>query len=121
MDSFTLTVIVERNGQRLDDLCVTRRIACDEHQGFNYERASGAGYTTLPVTNLDEVQMLVMHVDQTCTLRLNAQSDAGIDFGSGGGLIVLVGVDLDAGVSTNATLETNSGNTTRVVGIGAGT
>lgn len=119
MDSFRVTVLVEKNGQRVDELSVVKRVEIPEYQSFNYDRASAEGFIALPTGQIAEIQLLVVRVDQPVTLRLNGQSDAGIDLVAGG-YVLIVGADIDVASATNVMMETNSGQTTRVVGIGAG-
>ena len=121
-DVYDVTVTVRKNGQKMPGYdTLTRRLLVDESQSFDYEKTTGGGYATLPVTSLDEINILILRAtDQSVTIRLDAQSDAGIII-QPGGLVVLFDVDIDAGASTNATVENSSGSTTVINGLVGGT
>ena len=119
-DILDVTVIIKRNGRDVTGFPYQKRTVVDELQQFSYEKATGGGYETLPTTQIAAVQALVLTADQSITLRLDGQSDAGIPLNAGGLLLVLDS-NLDAGVSTNATLDNSSGSTAVVTGLGAGT
>ena len=119
-DILDVTVIIKRNGRDVTGFPYQKRMVIDELQQFSYEKATSGGYETLPTTQIAAVQALVLTADQSITLRLDGQSDAGIPLNAGGLLLVLDS-NLDAGVSTNATLDNNSGSTANITGLGAGT
>ena len=119
-DILDVTVIIKRNGRDVTGFPYQKRTVVDELQQFSYEKATGGGYETLPTTQIAAVQALVLTADQSITLRLDGQSDAGIPLNAGGLLLVLDS-NLDAGASTNATLDNSSGSTAVVTGLGAGT
>lgn len=104
MASLKVTVLVEQDGVPLDP--IVRRIEADELQGFSYEKVgtSDATYSAVPTGELGTVQALVIDTDQTVTLRLNGQSSAGIVLNPGG-LLVLVDATLNAGATTNVTVN----------------
>jgi hypothetical protein len=102
---------------------MVKRIQVDEDIQVRYAKADDGNnttFTTLPIGELDEVQFLYLTPSAQMTLRLDGQSDAGITINSGG-LIVLFDVDIDAGSSTNATINNNSGAEADVKGFVAGT
>lgn len=119
-DILDVTVIIKRNGRDVTGFPYQKRMVVDEIQQFSYEKATSGGYETLPTTQIAAVQALVLTADQSISLRLDGQSDAGITLNAGGLLLVLDS-NLDAGVSTNATLDNSSGSTAVVTGLGAGT
>lgn len=119
-DILDVTVIIKRNGRDVTGFPYQKRMVIDELQQFSYEKSTGGGYETLPTTQIAAVQALVLTADQSITLRLDGQSDAGIPLNAGGLLLVLDS-NLDAGTSTNATLDNSSGSTAIVTGLGAGT
>lgn len=120
-DVYDVLVTVRKNGLALPDFNpIVRRITCDESQPFVYEKATGGGYASLPATQLDTLQLLLLLVDQQQTLRLDGQSDAGLVINAGG-LVLLLNVTVDAGASTNAAIENTSGSTALNQGLAAGT
>lgn len=122
MKTLEITISAKLNGVELQSLGfpVRRRLEVDEAQAFDVTRASGGGYVALPTAEMGEIQALLVRTDRAATLRLDAQSDAGIVINAGG-LVVLVDVDIDAGASTNATLDNSSGSDVQVKGLAAGT
>lgn len=120
-NTYDLTCTIKKNGQPIPGFApFVRRITCDEEQLFNYEKATGGGYVALPVTQLDEVQFLLVTSDKAITLRLDAQTDAGLVVNAGG-VVLLLNVDIDAGASTNATVDNSSGETAALRGFASGT
>jgi len=119
-DILDVVVSIKRNGRDVTGFPFQWRKVVDELQQFSYEKATGGGYETLPTTQIAAVQALVLTADQSITLRLDGQSDAGIPLNAGGLLLVLDS-NLDASTSTNATLDNSSGATAVVAGLGAGT
>ena len=119
-DILDVTVIIKRNGRDITGFPYQKRMMVDELQSFAYEKATGGGHETLPTTQIATLQALVVTADQALTLRLDGQSDAGIVL-SAGGLLLILDATIDAGVSTNATLDNSSGTTAIVTGLGAGT
>lgn len=120
MPTLKITLSAELDGVQLAGYPKTRRLEVDESQSFSIEQATGGGYSTLPIQQLGEVQALILEPDQAVTLRLDAQSDAGLEINKGG-LIVLFDVTINAGASTNATIDNASGSTVKLVGIAGGT
>lgn len=119
-DVLDVTVIIKRNGRDVTGFPFQWRKVVDELQSFAYEKATGGGHETLPTTQIATLQVLVVTADQALTLRLDGQSDAGIVL-SAGGLLLVLDATIDAGVSTNATLDNSSGSTAIITGLGAGT
>lgn len=118
---YDISVSIRRNGQEVFDVPLTARLTCDEYVGpAVYERATGGGYVALPTSVLDELQLLVVKADTAVTVRLDGQSDAGIVLHANGFLVVVNG-DIDAGASTNATLDNSSGDTAVIQAFAAGT
>ena len=120
MSTLEVTVSVKRDGLSVPGFPWIRRLEVDESQEFGVERATGGGYVALPTSEMGEVQVLALRSDKQVTLRLDGQSDAGIVINAGG-LVLLMDVDIDAGASTNATLDNASGSTALVEGISGGT
>jgi len=120
MPTLEISIAARLDGVLLAGFPKIRRLACDEAQTFEYERATGGGYIALPTGELAEVQALILSADQQVTLRLDAQSDAGIVINAGG-LVLLFDVDIDSGVATNATVDNGSGSTAVIEGLACGT
>ena len=123
MSTLTATITLKRDGVELPGFPVTRTISYDEAQIFAYDKADDGNsttFSTLPTTQIDAIKGLYITANQAVTLRLDAQSDAGVALDAGGVLLVLNGT-IDAGASTNATLNNNSGSTALVKGVAVGT
>ena len=118
--SLEVTISVKKDGVAVDGFPMTRRIEVDESVSFEHEEADGGGYVTLPTGELDEINALLVRVDQQVTIRLDAQTDAGIVLNAGGMLFIL-DADIDAGSTTNATISNASGSTVNIRGLAAGT
>lgn len=113
------TLVIERDGMEVRRL--SRALVVDEVQAFQTEKASGGGFAALPTGELTTVQFLLLEsVDQLTTLRLDGQSDAGIPVNAGG-LVLVVNSVIDAGASTNATIDNSSGSTANLRGLAGGT
>ncbi len=125
MPSIKVVVDVEVDGVKVPGFPLTRRLSVDEVQHFDYEEAAdndSTTYSTLPTTQLATIQSLVLRpLEQPITLRLDAQSDAGIIINTGG-LIVIIDATIDAGASTNATVNNPDASAlSRLKGFAAGT
>ncbi len=79
-----------------------------EVQAFNYEEPADNDSTTfsaLPTAQIASIQALILRaLEQPITLRLDGQSDAGIVINAGG-IIVIIDATIDAGATTNATVN----------------
>jgi hypothetical protein len=124
MDSYEVTLNVKRNGVPVDALSIVKRIEVDEAQQFAYEKAAdndATTFTAMPTDQIGTIQLLVVKADRAVTLRLDAQSDAGIELNAGGMLIVM-DATINAGVSTNAKINNPHASLAALVeGIAAGT
>lgn len=120
MPILEISVMVKLDGQMVGGAPFIRRVNVDETQQFTTEQASGGGYTTLPLTSLDQLDFLLLQPDQQITIRLGAQSDQGIVL-NGGGLLLICDAVIAAAPATNATVNNVSGTTATLVGIGGGT
>lgn len=120
MPQLKVTVLVELDGEPIAPFPYVRRLTVTEAQAFEFSKATGGGYTALPTEQIASLKALAVRAtDQTVTVRLDAQSDAGILL-SAGGLVLIVDATIDAGASTNATVDNSSGSATILRGLGAG-
>lgn len=124
MNTLEITITVRKDGEMLSGFPFTRRLEVDESQGFDYQEPADNDTTTfsaLPTSFIDTIQALIVKTDLPITLRLDAQSDAGIMLNAGG-MLVIVDATIDAGASTNATVNNPDASVSAVVkGIAAGT
>ena len=125
MPSVKFTVNVEVDGVTVEGFPFIRRISTDEIQHFNYEEAAdndSTTYSTLPIDLIASVQALVLRpLEQPITLRLDGQTDAGLIINEGG-FIVIIDATIDAGASTNATVNNPDATAlSRLKGFAAGT
>ena len=123
MPQVKITVLVEVDVRVLGGFPLVRRLEVDESQQFAYEKANDGDavtFSAMPTDQLAEIQALILQADQAVTLRLDNQSDAGIVVNAGG-LVCLVDVDIDAGATTNAKVNNNSGVAANLKGVAGGT
>jgi hypothetical protein len=114
------TLILKHNGAYILGSPLKLRLTVDEAQEFRHEEADGGGYVALPTSEMAEIQVLAVKPDQQVTIRLDGQSDKGIVLNAGG-LLLIFDADIDAGASTNATVDNSSGSTVNLEGIAGGT
>ena len=119
-DILDITLTIKRNGQLVSGFPRQYRQLVDEVQQFAYEKATGGGYETVPTTQIAALQVLALTADQAITIRLDGQSDAGISLNANGLLLIIDGT-IDAGASTNATIDNSSGSAATIMGVGGGT
>lgn len=115
-----LTVLAELDGVPVAGFPVVRRLAFDEVQAFNVERASGGGYATLPLSELTTVQALVLLTDTQVDVRFAGQSDAGVTVAPGG-LVILFDINTTNGAQDAAKVNNSGGAVAILSGVGAGT
>jgi hypothetical protein len=114
-----ISIDCEIDGVRVPGYPLSRRISVDETQQFSVVRATAGGYVATPTSDLASLKALILNSDQAVTLRLDGQSDAGIELNAGG-IIAIIDATIDAGASTNATVSNASGSDAQVEGIAAG-
>ncbi len=122
MPVFKVSLTIERDGTVLQGYPKIRTLSVLENQDFSYQKADdgeATTFTTLPITQLEELQFLLFEADQDLTLRLDGQTDAGIAIRAGG-VLLLLDADIDAGASTNATVNNNSSAVAQITGIAGG-
>lgn len=121
MPVFELTLSLKQNGVEVFGTPIRRRLEVDESTGVvEYEKATGGGYAALPTSIMDELNLLVVRTDKAVTLRLDGQSDAGLAL-QAGGLVIIVDADIDAGATTNVTVDNSSGDTALIKVLAGGT
>lgn len=120
MPTLELTVTAKLDGIPVPNFPLTIRRQVDELQQFDYEKANGGGYVAVPTGELATVQVLVLTPSQAMTVRLDGQSTAGIELAADG-LLIVADATIDAGASTNVTIDNSSGSAGQVKGLAAGT
>lgn len=110
MPALKVTVLVEVDGQPVPGFPYVRRVVADEVQTFGpYIKvgdANGTTFTALPTSAIVTMQGLVVRADQDVTIRLNGQATAGVLL-KAGGLLLILDSTIDAGATTNATINLN--------------
>ena len=119
MQTVKVTINIEIDGVQLEGYPLIKRLSVDEVQQFNYEKADGGGFIAMPVDQLSNIQLLIVKPSRQVTLRLDAQTDAGIVVDANG-ILLLAGVTIDD-AATRATVNNASGVVVVLKGIGAGT
>jgi len=125
MPSIKLSVNLEIDGVTVTGFPLIRRLSVDEIQHFDYEEGADNDTTTfsaLPTAQIAAIQALLLRpLEQPITLRLDAQSDAGIIINAGG-LIIIMDATIDAGATTNATVNNPDASAlSRLKGFAGGT
>lgn len=119
MPTIEVTVIVKVDGVDAPNTPITSRLAVAGDQGFDSSHASTGAYAQ--VGSIADVGMVLLRtLDQVVTVRLDAQSDAGLVLNAGGFLLAF-NCDIDAGATTNIKVNNNSGSATQLQGIIGGT
>lgn len=119
MPNIKITIDCEIDGRRVPGYPLSRRVETDETQQFDVTRATGGGYVATPTSDLASLKALILRSDVAVTLRLDGQSDAGIELNAGG-IIAIIDCTINAGASTNATVSNASGGDAQIEGIAAG-
>jgi hypothetical protein len=118
MPTLKLTVQADLDGVPLRGFPLVRRLPVAEVQGFETMHTPG-GFVSLPLSELSTVAALILRSDQAATLRLDGQSDKGIDV-KAGGLVILFDVLLDAGPTLNATVSVPGAVPATLTGVAGG-
>ncbi|MCH7761634.1 hypothetical protein IIA15_09610 [candidate division TA06 bacterium] len=121
-----VTIQVEIGGVPIAGFPVVKRLVVDESQQFNYEKAADgnpSSFSALPVAELATVEALIIKAsDLPITVRLDGQSDSGIELKLGGILVILdATIDAGAGVQNVSINNPASSDLTLVSGVAAGT
>ena len=119
MPSLKVTIDCELDGERLSGFPLSKRISVTEVQQFDVTRATGGGYVATPTSDLASLKALILKASQAITIRLDAQSDAGIELAAGG-ILAIIDATIDAGAATNATVSNASGSDAQVEGVAVG-
>ena len=120
MATIKVKITVEVDGHKMTGFDpLVRTIETDELSVIRNDQATGAGYTALS-DQIADIKVLAVKASQPVTIRLNAQSDAGIDLNAGGALVI-VDAALDSAAATNVTAENISGFTAKTTTIAGGT
>lgn len=119
MPTLEATVILKVDGVDVPNTPITYRLAVSGTETFDEPKASTGTYVA--IGGIADIGLLLLRtLDQIVTIRLDAQSDAGIILNAGGFLLA-VNCDIDAGIATNVKLNNNSGSASQVQGVLAGT
>lgn len=113
------TIIVEKDGILLEGFPIILRQTVDEIQSFGPIERTGAGFSALPTGELGNIQYLLVRGTLATTLRLDNQTDAGIELAAGG-LLLVANATIDAGATLNASASIPAG-TSVLIGISGGT
>lgn len=120
MATVEVEVRVAVDGLPVAGFPVVRRLTVGEVQAFDYAKADDNGtFATLPVDQIASLKALVVRPAAVMTVRLDAQTDAGIVLDADG-LLVILGATIDASATTNAKISNDSGATAQVRGLAAG-
>lgn len=111
MPTLEFTVLATLDGQPWFEPLVFR-LAVNDVQAYDQAKQTGGGFVALGT--LPTVQALVVRtLDEMVTVRLDAQSDAGIELEAGGFMLVMNGT-VNAGAATNLKVQNASGDTTQL-------
>lgn len=114
-----ITLLVEKDGNIMEGFPLILRQTVDEFQQFGPIERTGASFVALPTGELGNVQFLLVRGSLATTLRLDNQSDAGVELAAGG-LLLIANATIDAGAATNITASIPA-STSIITGIAGGT
>lgn len=116
-----LNITLKQDGKMVSGFPLYRRLVVDELQQFQTEQPSSVGtFVALPATLIDVAQALILTPNQSVTVRLNGQSNAGVTL-LAGGLLLILDASLTAGAATNVTVDNSTGVTATLTGLVGGT
>lgn len=121
MPELKVTVTVEQDGQVLPGFPYVQRATVEQTAPWNpyFQGASApATFTEVPAPTINILQALVLRPDGLITVRFADQSDAGLNIVAGGLLIVL-GCDVQEGAALNATVYADADTLIRGLAAGA--
>jgi len=124
MATIRVKLSVEVDGAAAPGFPIDQSISVDEYQSMSYEEAADNDTTTfsaVPEGQLANLQFLALTGSLPFTLRLDAQTDAGIILGTSG-VILIIGGTIDAGAATNLTINNPHAATAALIsGVAGGT
>lgn len=121
-DDIRIELTIKRNGVPLEGWApLVKTVSVDESIGPDtFVRATGGGFVDAGSPELATIQVLAVRSDVAATLRLDAQSDAGIVL-TAGGFVLIVGATIDSAAATNLTIENSSGGDAEIKRVLGGT
>lgn len=120
MPTLELTLLLKQDGVAVPGFPIVRRVAVDSVETFDQPfDDNGAGVYTAVGGVVEASVIIFRSLDQPVIVRLNGQTNAGNDL-LAGGVLVIFGGDIDAGVATNLTVNNDSGSATQIQGVIAG-
>ena len=93
------TISLEIDGQPVAGYPIIKTITVDELQSFNYEKVAG-GQVAMPLGEIANVKFLLVRADTATILRLDSQTDAGIELDANGILLIIGGTNDGAAPAT---------------------
>mgnify|MGYP001583608061 CR=1 FL=1 len=110
-DTYKLTMLIEKNGVPVPSFNpLVRRLTVDQSQAFDDILVSGGGDVALPISLIGTLSFLLLHVNQTETLKLGDITM------SAGGVVLLFNAQ-----NTTETLNNASGSDALNRGLAGGT
>lgn len=124
MPVYTFELTIKQDGQDVPGFPIVKRIQTTEAQIIQTQKAGsdGAGsYVVVPGCSTSaSLQGLAIASDQAVNIRLNGQSTGSIALNAGGIVVVIDGL-INAGASTNATINNTGSASANLTGFWAGT
>lgn len=127
MPTIRAGLVIEVDGVPLAGSPFMRTVHVDEAFPINsVDKAATADatYSQLSPSLLDTLQFLFLATDKAVKVRLDGQSDAGIELGANG-LLLAINATIDASASTNVTVNNSAAvdvdNDAKLSGVFAGT
>lgn len=123
MPSLKATILLELDGVPLPGSPFVRRVEVGEAVPSQQVKAGTAdsSYSQLSPDQIASLRAFFCTTDAAVKLRLDGQSDAGIELGPNG-LVLIMDATLDAGAATNATVNNAAATDTeaKLVTVAAG-
>lgn len=124
MPVLTFELVLKMDGQDIPGFPIVKRIQTVEGQVISTQKAGsdGAGvYVVVPGCSTSaSLQGLAIASDQAVLIRLNGQTTGSIALNAGGVVVVIDGL-INAGASTNATINNAGTPAANLLGFWAGT
>lgn len=121
MATYTITLTIQEDGVTMTGFPIVKTLTTAESAGRQvYSRADGAGYTELAVTEIGDVNLLMVDSDQAVTVRFNDQTDGGLPLNANG-LFLGVNIAIPSGATSKASADNSSGSAATITQVAGGT
>lgn len=112
MATLQLTINLTEDGATVPGFPITRSVTSTEVTGRQtFQRATGGGYLELPaLSELADVNFVVLTTNKDVTVRFNDQSDGGLALDANG-VLVIATCDISGSATSQVSVSNASGET----------